>query len=262
MSDRNSFGRRPIDADELGDGDWRELDDALKTGRALDASIDDVPVRVSSDFTSRVMAAVSREPAPGTVGFMAPLRRRGIVAGFADSVRQAWAAIGAPGLPSFARATALAYVLVVAMAGVALAGAATVGVGSALGILGPAATQTNAPSPSRAPDASTPTVGPETAPAETDEAGGTEGPSDGPDASDDHGGSSQEPGDDHGASSGPGSTDGSDDHSGPSPTSTSGSGSDDGSGSSSGSGSGETATPRPSNTPRPTGTPKPSETPH
>ena len=268
MSDRDLRGPRPIGPEELGDGDVGELRDAMAAGRRLDQSIDDVAVRVGEDFTARVMAAVAKEPSPGTVGFMLPLRRRGLLAGFGDSVRQAWSAIGSPSIPSFARATALAYVLVVALAGVALAGTAALGVGGVLGILGPEATQTAppAPGPTRAPEESLPTPGPVTAPVETDAAGETEDPSESPDASDDHGGSSGEPGDDDGASSsGPGSS-GSDDTSSPGS-----SGSDDNSGpgsSSSGSGSGstsspeETSTPRPSGTPKASGTPKPSETPH
>lgn len=258
MTDRN-LGR-PFDADELGDGDYRELRDALAAGRTLDASIDDAPVRLSEDFTRRVMAAVAKEPAPGSVGFVAPIRRRGILAGFGESVRQAWAAIGSPGRPSFARATALAYVLVVALAAVALAGAASVGVGRALGVFGPT-TQTPGPTslPTMVPESGLPAPGPQTAPTETDDAAESDGPSDGPDASDDDGGGSSAPGDDDGSSSGPGSSpsSSSDDHAEPSPTSTSGS--DDGSGS--GSGSGETASPRPSSTSSSTGTPQPSATP-
>lgn len=251
MTDRDLRGRR-FDAGELGDGDWRELHDALEAGRALDASIDEVPIRVSDDFTNRVMTAVAAEPAPGSVGFLVPLRRRGLLAGFGDSVRQAWAAIGARGLPSFARATALAYVLVVTLAGVSVAGAATVGVGSALGVFGPT---TASPTPFTTPGPTQPpaTPGPQTAPAETEEPGESDDPSDGPEASDDHGGASGEPDDDHGGSSGHGG-EGTDDHSGPSETESDGHGSDDG--------SHDSETQRPSDTPHPTGTPKPSETPH
>lgn len=252
MNDRNLRGSRPLGPDELGDGDDRELRDALAAGRTLEVSIDDVPMRVSEDFTSRVMAAVAREPVPGGVGFMTPLRRRGMLAGFGESVRQAWAAIGSRGLPAFARATALAYVLVVAIASVAVAGVATLGVGSALGLFGPT-TQTPAPttSPAPSPDSALPTPGPQTAPVATEGPGESAEPSGEPEASDDHGGT-DEPGDDHGGNSGPGSS-GDDDEASPTATN-SDSDSDDHSGS--GSGSSETATPRP------TGTPKPSETPH
>lgn len=210
MTDRDLRGRR-FDTVELGDGDWRELHDALEAGRALDASIDEVPVRVSDDFTNRVMTAVAGEAAPGSVGFLVPLRRRGLLAGFGESVRQAWAAIGARGLPSFARATALAYVLVVALAGVAVGGAATVGVGSALGVFGPTtASPTPFTTPAPTQPSALPTPGPQTAPAET-EPGESDGPSHGPEASDDHG-ASGEPGDDHDGA------EGTDDHAEPSET--------------------------------------------
>jgi hypothetical protein len=248
VNDRNLRGPQPIRPDELGDGDDRELRDALATGRALDASIDDVPMRVSEDFTRRVMTAVAREPVPGPVGFMTPLRRHGLLAGFGESVRQAWAAIGSAGMPSLARATALAYVLVVVIAGVALTGAATVGVGGALGLFDPT-NRTPAPTatPTPSPELALPTPGPQTAPLETAEPGESEEPSDDPEASDDHGGS-DEPDDDDGGNSGPGSSgDGDDD------ASSGDSGSDDGSGSGSDSGTA---------TPRPTETTKPSETPH
>lgn len=240
-------GGQAFDADELGDADGGELRAALDTGRALDGSIDDVVTRVPADFSARVMAAVANEPTPGAVGFMAPLRRRGVIAGFGASVRQAWATISAPGLPSFARATALAYVLVVAMAGVALAGAATVSVGSALGVFGPAPTSTPATRTNLPPA----TLAPPTGPSATDDHD-TDEPSESPEASDDHGGAdeTEAPGDDgEGGSSGPGSSHG-------------GSGGDDGGDSGSGgsgSGSGATHTPRPSETPDPDETPEPSD---
>jgi hypothetical protein len=264
MSDRDLRGPRSIRPEELGDSDYRELREALAAGRRLDESIDDVAIQVDEGFTGRVMAALDREPSPGTVGFVVPIRRRGLIAGFGESLRQAWAAIGSPSIPSFARATALAYVLVVALAGVALAGTAALGVGGALGILGPEATQMapSSPGPTREPGESFESPGQETEPAETNEAGETDGPSDSPGASDDHGGSTGEPGEDGSSNSGPGSSSSGEDGSG------SGSGSEDGSGSSSGSGSGSTSTPDPTSTPRPsstpkaTGTPKPSETPH
>ncbi|HJP89113.1 MAG TPA: hypothetical protein VJ850_08775 [Candidatus Limnocylindrales bacterium] len=266
MTDRNLGAGRPFDADELGDADSGELRDALQTGRTLERSIDDVPTRVSGDFTGRVMAAIADEPAPGAVGFMAPFRRRGLLAGFGTSVRQAWSTLTAPGLPSFARATALAYVLVVALAGVALAGAATISVGSALGLFDarPSPTPTITELPPPVPTLAPPTVPSATGDLDTDE------PFESPEASDDHGGAGEtgEPGDDGGGgNSGPGSSssgsgggsDGGDDGGNSGPGS-SDSGSDDGSGSDSGSSS--TNTPRPTDTPRPTGTPKPSETPH
>jgi hypothetical protein len=250
-------GPRRFDPSDLGPGGGRESDEALSAGAWLDAAMLDVPVQPSRDFGDRVMAALATEPTPAPAGFLAPLRRRGYVAGFAASVRQAWASAFTGGRPAMVRASALAYVLAVAIAGTALAGAATIGVGSALGILGPSPTQSPAPVTPAPTNLAEPSglQAPETNGPEASE---EPGESDAPGATDDHGGNSG-PGssDDHsgGDSSGPGSSDGSDDHSGPSGTS----GSDD-SGSGSGSGSSETSTPRPSDTPRPTGTPKPTST--
>jgi uncharacterized membrane protein YgcG len=206
----------------------------------------DVPTSPGPVFSDRVMAALADEPVPSTTGFLAPLRRLGLVAGFAASVRQARVAM-ATGRPMLTRAAALAYVLAVAIAGTSLLGATTVGVAGALGILGPG------PTPSPTPTIALPSPSPDTlqspmpslAPPSPD-ASNEPGESGSPDASDDHGGGSgPEPSDDHGGSGG-------------SDTSGSGtSGSDDGSGSSDGSG-----TPRPTDTPRPTETLKPTQTPH
>jgi hypothetical protein len=236
--------------EELGPTEGTELDDALDAIAALDAVAGDATVRVGPAFTERVMAAVAGEPSPAPVGFMAPLRRRGILAGFGESVRQAWASIGA-GRPAFARATALAYVLVVVLAGTSLVGAATFGAAGALGLLGPHETALPSPEPTLPPD-STPRPAteqrPSVEPTESAEPGETETPepSDdhgggGAEPSDDHGGGGVEPSDDHGGGS-DGSDDGSGDSgggSGPSPTDDH-SGSDDGidSGIDSGSGSG------------------------
>lgn len=250
-------GPRRFDPAELGSDRQDEVAGALAAARGLDAAANLPPVSPSSGFADRVMAAIAHEPAPAPAGFLAPLHRRGLLGGFVASVRQAWLSVGGGGRPILVRASALAYVFAVVLAGTSLIGAATVGVAGALGIFEPRPTQSappETPGPSLVPE---PTI----APAPSDQPSGeseppqSEDPSESPDGSDDHGGNS-----------GPGSSDsGSDDSSGPSSTS---SGSDDGSGSdgsdsgSDGSGSGSTSTPRPSDTPRPTGTPKPSETPH
>jgi hypothetical protein len=234
-------GPRRLDPGELGAEAPAELDDALTTAVWLEAAMLDVPVRSSADFADRVMAALENEPTPAAAGFLSPVRRLGFVAGFAASVRQAWASAFSGGRPWAVRASALAYVLAVAIAGTALAGAATVGVGSALGIIGPSETATPSPSPvptEAALPTSLPT--PQSAPPEPSPEPGESGD---PESSDDHGGSSgPEPSDDHSddASSVPSSSGSdSDDHSGPG---------------SSGSNDSETATPRPSDTPKPTQT--------
>jgi hypothetical protein len=172
------------------------------------------------------MAALDGEPTPAAVGFLTPLRRLGLIAGFGASVRQAWASIGAPGRPAFARATALAYILIIAIAGTSLAGAATIGFAGALGLINPPTTQA---SPSTMPFQSTQPGKSEQPSAESEPPGSdaSEEPGGSPGASDDHGGSGgPEPSDDHGDNSGLGSS-GSD----------GGGGSDDGSGSGGGSGS-------------------------
>jgi hypothetical protein len=231
-------------AEELGATEGKELDHALDAIVALEAVADGLTVRVDPAFTDRVMAALAHEPSPMPVGFLAPLRRRGLLAGFAESVRQAWASIRA-GRPAFARAAALAYVLVVVLAGTSLAGAATIGAAGALGWFAPRETVSPSPEPTL-PLSTTPSTEPMPSPEPTESAEPAETetpePSDdrgggGAEPSDDHGGGAAEPSDDKGGSGG-----GSDDRSGGSggsgPSSTDDhSGSDDGSGSGSGSGS-------------------------
>ena len=228
-------GERRFGADELGPTQGSELDDAIEAVQALEGLADDTAVRTGPAFTDRVMAALADEPSPAAAGFLAPLRRRGLVTGFGESLRQAWASTRA-GRPAFARAAALAYVLVVAIAGMSLAGAATFGAAGALGLLGPNATVSPSPEPTL-PPISTPAPSvqpaPSVAPSESPE------PSETAEPSDDHGGEGAEPSDDH-SGSGDGGDDGSSGSgggSGPSATDDH-SGSDDGSGSDSGSGSG------------------------
>jgi uncharacterized membrane protein YgcG len=259
MTGPRATGPRGLDPDELDTTDQADLADALESEGWLEAAIGDVPVAPGPSFTNRVMAALAAEPTPAPVGFLTPLRRLGLLAGFGASVRQAWASIGAPGRPTFARATALAYVLVIAIAGTSLAGAATIGLAGAIGILGPQATEA---SPSNVPfESSQP--GTTEQPSAESEPPGTEAPGepgDTPGASDDHGGSGgPEPSDDHGSTSGPGSSGGTDEGSGGggsgSPTS-----SPDGGGSSDDGGASATSTPKPSQAPRSTDSPKPSQT--
>jgi uncharacterized membrane protein YgcG len=245
-------------ADELAGPDGRQLRGALDTARALEEIANDAPVTTDPGFSERVMAALAEEPAPVAGGFLMPLRRNGILRGFAESVRQAWTSSGS-GRPALARAMALAYVLVVAVAGVSLAGAATFGAAGALGVFAshptqepttqsttgpeitpplPDASDESSPEPSETPEASeAPEASPDASEGPDDRGDGSE-----PEASDDHGGNS-EPGGGDGDNSGPGEThspDASDDHggsdgsSGPSPTDDH-SGSDDG-GSAGGSG--------------------------
>lgn len=217
--------------DELGETEGSELDDALEAVGALEVAASDAPAMPGAAFSDRVMAALADEPSPAPTGFLIPLRHRGLLAGFRESVRQAWASLGA-GRPAFARAAALAYVLVVVIAGTSIAGLATLGAAGALGLLGPHESVTPSPEPTVAPvftptpqtpaPSTNPSIEPLPSPTES------EGP-------DDHGGGSgPEPSDDHGGDSGSG--DGSDDSSSGSGSGDSGasatddhSGSDDGS---------------------------------
>ena len=232
-------GPRRVDSGELGADRPDELDDALTTAVWLEAAMPDAPVRPTVDFADRVMAAIEREPTPARAGFLSPVRRQGFVAGFLGSLRQAWASAFTGGRPALVRASALAYVLAVVIGGTALAGAATISVGSALGIIGPSATQSQAPATPAPFDLNRPS-GLEPPESDSPEASEEPGDSGSPEASDDHGGGGPDASDDHGG----GSPEASDDHGGD------GSGSDDQ----------ESPTPKPSRTPHPSETPEPSET--
>jgi uncharacterized membrane protein YgcG len=238
-------GPNRVVLEELGPIEAGELDGAIEAIAALDVAAEDVLVRTGPAFTDRVMAALADEPSPSPTGFLVPIRRRGFLAAFVESVRQAWVSVGS-GRPTFARGAALAYVLVVAIAGTSLVGAATFGAAGALGLLGPHESSEPSPVPTIAPVITpAPTVAP---PSPVPSVEPSESP-DVPESSDDHGGGSgPQPSDDHGGNSGPGggSDDGSggsgggsgpsatDDHGG---SSGSGSGTDSGSGSGSGGGS-------------------------
>jgi uncharacterized membrane protein YgcG len=206
------IGGRALRPDELGDIDVRDLADAMAAGRQLEGALDDVPLRPSPDFADRVMSVLAEEPSPAPAGFLIPIRRRGLLGGFAASVRQAWVSLGA-GRPALARSAALAYVLVVAIAGASLTGVAAIGAAGALGILGPDATQSPEPTPepSPAPTVAPPTVAPSPSPDVTPApVAPTPSPSETPDESDDNGGNSGPGGggDDGGSgNSGPGGGD-------------------------------------------------------
>jgi uncharacterized membrane protein YgcG len=210
---------------ELGEISSADAAAALAVARRIEAAtIVAPPAAPAPDFTDRVMAALVDEPGPGSVGFVAPLRKLGVLAGFGASMRQAWATLERPGRPAFARAAALAYVLTVVAAGVSLAGAATFGAAGAFGLLGPASTHRPTPTPTPAPFVA-PVITPHPVAEPTDElvtersqepsasADESEGPDDhsggtGPEASDDHGGgTAPEASDERGDNSGPGGGD-------------------------------------------------------
>jgi hypothetical protein len=130
---RDSEGSAPTDA---------ELGTALGVARHLEAHRGGSDIRPSAGFSDRVMAAVSREPAPRSAawpGRGVPLSIAAVVAG----LRNAWdLAFGGQGRPMALRAAGLAYVLVFAFGATAIAGSAAVGVAGALGMFdaGPSST--------------------------------------------------------------------------------------------------------------------------
>jgi uncharacterized membrane protein YgcG len=150
------IGPRNVHPDELGEAEGMDIQDALRVGNRLVEAMDEVPLPTDQDFVDNVMATLADEPTPGSTGFLVPLRRRGILGGFRDSFRQAWASVGA-GRPIVGRSAALAYVLAVVVAGVSLTGAAALGTAGALGIFN--ATPTESPTPP-VPTAVPPTVAP------------------------------------------------------------------------------------------------------
>jgi hypothetical protein len=145
-----------------------ELAIALRVARDLEAVAASADaVHPGAGFGASVMSAVAREPAPHGAGLLAPLRAHPGVAGLVESVRDAWALVLSGGRPFPARATALAYVLAIAVLGASLTGAAAFGTAGALGLLGPRpSTVEPAPSPSESPE---PSASPEPSPSTSDE---------------------------------------------------------------------------------------------
>jgi uncharacterized membrane protein YgcG len=213
------IGPRNVHPDELGEAEGMDVQDALRVGNRLVEAMDDVPMPTDEEFVDNVMAALADEPTPGTTGFLVPMRRSGILGGFRQSFRQAWASVGA-GRPIVGRSAALAYVLAVVIAGVSLTGAAALGTAGALGLFN--ATPTNSPTPpppaptvappsvapSPSENAPEPTVGPMPSPTETDDE--SDDPNDDDSGSGDDGDSSGP-----GGNSGPGSSGSGSDDSGP-----------------------------------------------
>ena len=206
------IGPRNVHPDELGEAEGMDVQDALRVGNRLVEAMDEVPMPTEQDFIDNVMAALADEPTPGTTGFLVPLRRRGILGGFRQSFRQAWASVGA-GRPMLGRSAALAYVLVVVVAGVSLTGAAALGTAGALGLfnatpiesptLPPPPAPTDAPptvAPSPSENAPEPTVAPMPSPTETDDE------TDGPDDNSGPGGGDDDDSSGPGGNSGPGSS--------------------------------------------------------
>ena len=80
--------RRGELVDELGPtgGLDREVEVAFEAGRWLEDAAETGPFAMSAGFTDRVMASLATEASPATAGFLVPVRRDGLVAGFIASV--------------------------------------------------------------------------------------------------------------------------------------------------------------------------------
>lgn len=223
-------------ADPASAAEVAEAKEALEAAQVLE-SITTVPgLPPSREFAERVMAAVSAEPAPGRRGFLVPLRRSGL-AGLGASLRQAWAVAQGASRPLAVRATALAYVLAIALVGASLTGLAGYGFAGALGLLDGDRTPAPAlPSPTPPLDQASPSLRPSPsspAPEPTESAAPSPSPSATPDESFEPP-ESEDPDDDSAAGVAPAPTASDDD---------------------------DIKTPKPSDTPRPTRTPDPSKTP-
>ena len=153
-----------------------ELADALAIARELDALAAGEPVRPSDGFDDRVMAAIALEPAPRLVVRRASAGRGGPIGAFLVTFGDAWRVATTGGRPAAIRAQALAFVLLVLLAGAALTTVGAVGVGAFLRGNGQA-------NPSLRP---APTVGPTnvdtTQPSESLEASDSPEPSESPEA--------------------------------------------------------------------------------
>jgi len=239
----------PFRPDEVRGADVPAADGELAAASAMARDLETVTsedVHPDQGFVDRVMAAVASEPRPQPLGILEPVRREPTPHGFLVSIRGAWAtAVRGLGRPFAARALALAYVLVIVVAGTSLTSAAAIGAASAIGILGPART----PAPTHlGPVPSVDATSEPTEPGESAGPGdtGEPGESGAPGASAEPG-ESAEPGasEDGGSPSPHGSVEPS--SSGSAPTS-------------SPSGSDDHETPHPTDTPRPTETPRPTST--
>jgi len=105
-----------------------ELADALGTARDLEALAASDGIRPTDGFDDRVMAAIALEPIPRALVAAGPAVRGTGPAAFLFAVRNAWRVGTTGGRPFAQRAQALAFVLIVALASVSLAGAGAIAV--------------------------------------------------------------------------------------------------------------------------------------
>jgi uncharacterized membrane protein YgcG len=210
----------------------------LDMTRELELMTSATPVLPGEDFSDRIMAAIQDEPLPQPVRAFGLALVAGRLRAAAAAVADSWRVATSGFAPAAVRAQALALVVVVVVAGVALAGGATVGAINLLTPNGPVAPSPSpSPSPSVAPSPS-PSPSPSDAPSPTTSPAPTDTAQ--PTGTDDHGGRTPRP-----------TATGTDDHGGGPGSGGGGSGSGDGG---SGGGSGSSGSGGGDHTPEPTTT--------
>jgi len=173
-----------LDAADLGPGGEAEL---LGTARELEWLAASEDVGPGPGFADRVMAAVSRDPAPRPVAAaLGAARRRSPLAALA-ALGDLWRVAFTGGRPFAVRFPAMALVALFVLGSV---GAGALGAGALAGLLGPTPAATPALSPSplvpSSPPEPTPSPSPSVSPAESESAepSGVPGSSESPEPSD------------------------------------------------------------------------------
>jgi len=150
-----SFRPTELDGADPAPGD-AELAGAYAMAREIESALPRDTVTPSAGFADRVMAAVSREPAPRPTGFLVAVREHPGLAGLVVSVREAWAvAAHGSGRPARARGLALGYLVAVLVVATSLTGVAAYGAAGGLGLRdGNASPSPSVVAPSPRPSAS------------------------------------------------------------------------------------------------------------
>jgi len=184
MQPPGRFRPGELEAADLGPSAEAEL---LGTARQLEWLAASEDVGPSPDFADRVMAAVSREPAPRPVAAaLGAARRRSPLAALA-ALGDLWRVAFTGGRPFAVRFPAMALVALFVLGSV---GAGALGAGALAGLLGPTPAATPALSPSplvpSSPPEPTPSPSPSVSPAESESAepSGVPGSSESPEPSD------------------------------------------------------------------------------
>lgn len=150
-----------LDAPELGPGAEAEL---LGTAREVEWLAATEDVGPSADFADRVMAVVSREPAPQPIAAaLGAARRRNPLAAL-GALGDVWRVAFTGGRPFAVRLPAMALVALLVLGSL---GVGAIGAGALAGLVGPAPTATPQLSPSPTPSPP-PSPSPSPSPAATD----------------------------------------------------------------------------------------------